>query len=56
MKTLNQLLKELYRLDVRADEVLIGDSLYRALLSQARDIVNCTEDQEIEEQDEDYDQ
>ncbi|AHB14104.1 hypothetical protein GY50_1333 [Dehalococcoides mccartyi GY50] len=33
MKTLAQLLGELYQLDIGADEILLGDSLYQAIVS-----------------------
>lgn len=46
MKTLAQLLGVLHRLGIRADEILLGDSLYHALVSQAREIARRREEEE----------
>jgi hypothetical protein len=46
MKTLAQLLVVLDRFDIEADEILLGDSLYQALVSQAREIARRREEEE----------
>jgi len=46
MKTLAQLLGVLYRLGIRADEILLEDSIFHTLAYRAREIARRREEEE----------